>query len=228
VKVFILQEKDLRQLIKPTPFVFEHLKQEWKAQAKVRGMHSFGERNPMYGIAQSEDTRAKISAKARARFQDPVFREKFMNSERRRRYFESRRGVKTGSSVEKIALTCEFCGVVYRVMLGIAKRKNKRFCSYVCSVNAQHGKTATTDLEIQQKVLSFALSRANELFTVKLNRLKPLFQPLYESIAKEHGIVDIRTICHAVTGKACSRKELLFYLRSYVENVRGTTANLKQ
>ncbi|MBE9014131.1 hypothetical protein IQ250_28485, partial [Pseudanabaenaceae cyanobacterium LEGE 13415] len=42
VKVLILQEKDLRQLIRPTPFVFEHLKQEWKSQAKVRGMHSFG------------------------------------------------------------------------------------------------------------------------------------------------------------------------------------------
>lgn len=225
VKVLILQERDLRQLIKPTPFVFEHLRQEWKSQAKVRGMHSFGERNPMYGVTQTESTKAKIAEKAKARFQDPVFREKFINSEKKKRYHESRRGVKIGSSVEKVSLICQFCGTVYQVMPFMANRKDKKYCSYPCSINAQHGKTATTETEIRRAAIDFALQHADELFTVRLNQLKPLFQPLYDSIAQKHGIIDIRTICHSVTGKPSSRKELLFYLKTSVENVRGAIAN---
>ncbi|MBE9010970.1 hypothetical protein IQ250_12200, partial [Pseudanabaenaceae cyanobacterium LEGE 13415] len=180
---------------------------------------------PMYGVTQTEITKAKIAAKAKARFQDPVFREKFINSEKKRRYHESRRGVKVGSSVEKVSLTCQFCGAICQMMPSMANRKDKKYCSYTCSVNAQHGKTVTTDLEIRQAALDFALQHEDELFTVRLNRLKPLFQPLYDSIAEKHGIVDIRTICQAVTGKPCSRKELLFYLRASVENVRGAIAN---
>lgn len=225
VKVIVIQEKDLRCLIKSTPFVFEQLRQEWKSQAKVRGMNNFGHRNPMYGVSQSESTKAKIAAKAKARFQDPVFREKFLNSDRKRRYHESRKGIKTGPLVERVSLVCGFCGKVFSVTPGMAKRKGKQFCSYTCSVSAQHGKTATTDLEIREQVLAFAVDHAEEIFSVKLNKLKPLFEPLYSSLAQQYGIVDIRTICQMVAGEPCSRKALLFHLRAYVENVRGTTAN---
>jgi hypothetical protein len=224
-KVTILQEKDLRQLIKPLPFVFEHLKQEWKSQAKVRGMNSFGSRNPMYGISQSAATKAKISAKAKARFQDPVFRDKFINSEKRKNHHKLRQGRKIGPLVERVSLTCLFCETTFVVMPGMAKRANKKFCSYRCSVSAQHGKTATTDVEVKQTVLAFAKIHADELFSVKLNKLKLLFQPLYSAIAQKYGIHDIRTICQMVVGYPCSRKELLFHLRAYVENVRGTTTN---
>lgn len=224
-QVVVIQEKDLRSLIKSTPFVFEQLRREWKSQAKVRGMEISGQRNPMYGITQSEDTRAKIAAKAKARFQDPVFRAKFLNSDRKRRYHESRKGVKTGPLVERVSIICKYCGTEFWVTPGMARRKGKQFCSYTCSVNAQHGKTATTGLEIREQVLAFALDHAEDLFSVKLNKLKPLFAPLYNSIAEQHGIIDIRTICQTVVGKPCSRKELLFFLRAYVENVRGTTAN---
>lgn len=224
-KVTILQEQDLRQLIKPMPFVFEHLKQEWKSQAKVRGMDSFGPRNPMYGVSQSDATKAKISARAKARFEDPVFREKFINSEKRKSHHKSRQGIKAGPVVERVSLTCLFCGLNFLMVPGMAKRANKKFCSYRCSVSAQHGKTATTDLEVKQTVLTFAEINADELFSVKLNSLKSLFQPLYSAIAQEYGIRDIRTICQMVVGQPCSRKELLFHLRAYVENVRGATTN---
>lgn len=52
-KVAIVQEKDLRQLIKPTPFVFEHLKQEWKSRAKVRGQHSECKNDMLDGYRQT-------------------------------------------------------------------------------------------------------------------------------------------------------------------------------
>ena len=223
VKVTILQEKDLRTLIKPTPFVFEHLKQEWKSHARVRGMNSFGKRNPMYGVTQSESTRAKIRAKAKARFADPVFKEKFLNSPKRKAHHLSRKGKKTGPLVPRITLICEMCRKNFEVLPH--KVSQRKFCSKHCSVEAQHGKTTLTDSGIQALAHTFALENSEKLFSVKLNNLKELFQPLWDSIAKEYKILDIRTISKIVVGKPCSRKDFLYYLRSYLQNVRGTTAN---
>jgi hypothetical protein len=223
VKVTILQEKDLRQLIKPTPFVFEHLKQEWKSFTKARRMESFGTRNPMYGVTQSEITKAKISAKATERFADPSFREKFLNSPKRKAYHESRKGKKTGLLVPRITLTCQMCQKSFEVIQH--KASQRRFCSKHCSVQAQHGKTMDTDFGILTLVHTFALDNSEALFSVNLNRLKDLFQPLYDSIKKEYNILDTRTICQIVVGKPCGRKEFLYYLRSHLQNVRGTTAN---
>lgn len=221
VKIIIFQEKDLRQLIKPTPFVFEHLKLEWKSIAQVRGMDNFGERNPMYGVPQSETTKAKIRAKAKARFSDPSFREKFLNSPKRLAYHQLRKGKITGPLVPRIELRCEMCGKPFKVLPH--KADVRRFCSKTCSIQVQHGKTATTDAAIQTLAHTFALDKSEELFTVKLNKLKGLFQPLYDSITKEHNILDIRTISQIVVGEPCNRKEFLYYLRSYVQNVRGAT-----
>lgn len=222
-KITVLQEKDLRQLIKPTPFVFECLKQEWKTNTKVRGMDNFGKKNPMYGVTQSESTRAKISAKAKARFSDPLFRKKFLNSPKRLAYNQSRLGKQTGSLVPRVSIACEMCGITFEVMPH--KANKRRFCSKSCSIQVQHGKNATTNAAIQTLAHTFALGNSEELFTVKLNKLKELFQPLCDSIKKEHNILDIRTISQIVVGKPCSRKELLYYLRSYVQNVRGAITN---
>lgn len=224
-KVTILQEKDLRQLIKDTPFVFEHLKQEWKSHAKVRGMDNFGKRNPMYGVAQSESTKAKIKAKANARFTDPSFKDKFLNSPKRKAYHESRKGKKTGALVPRFILTCEICQNSFEVIQH--KASKRRFCSRHCSIQAQHGKTSRTNSDIQTLAHTFALDNYETLLSVKLNKLKELFQPLYHSIQKEHNILDIRTICQIVAGKPCSRKELLYYLREYAQKVRGATAKNK-
>ena len=61
----------------------------------------------------------------------------------------------------------------------------------------------------------------------ELNKLKSFFQPLWDSIQKEHNILDIRTICQIVVGKPCSRKEFLYHLQSYVQKVRGATGNIE-
>ena len=37
--------------------------------------------------------------------------------------------------------------------------------------------------------------------------------------------VEIKGVFNIVVGKPCSRKDVLYYLRSYVQNVRGTNAN---
>lgn len=191
-KVTILQERDLRKLIKPTPFVFEQLKQEWKTRTKVRGMDSFGQRNPMYGVKHSESTKAKISAKAKARFADPKFREKFLNSPKRKEYYQSRKGQKTGHLVPRFTLICEICKQPFEVIQH--KASKRRFCSKHCAIQAQHGKTATTDSAIELLAYTFAIDNHEQLFSVKLNKLREFFQPLCDRIEREHNIVDIRTI----------------------------------
>jgi hypothetical protein len=70
---------------------------------------------------------------------------------------------------------------------------------------------------------TFAIDNHEQLFSVKLNKLREFFQPLCDRIEREHNIVDIRTICHIVVGKPSSRKDFLYHLRSYVQNVRGAT-----
>lgn len=225
VKVSILQEKDLRQLIKPTPFIFEHLKQEWKSLAKVRGMNSFGNKNPMYGVNQTQETRAKIRAKAKARFADPKFKEKFLNSPKWKAYHQSRKGQKTGLIAPRYTLICELCQKNFEVIRH--KVSQRRFCSKHCSVQAQHGKTSITNSGIQALAYTFALDNSEKLYSLKLNKLKEVFQPLWDLIQEEYNILDIRTICQIVVGQPCSRKEFLYYLQSYVQNVRGATGNIE-
>ena len=226
VKVTILQETDLRQLIKNTPFVFEHLKQEWKSHAKVRGMNNFGKRNPMYGVSQSETTKAKIKAKAKARFADPVFKEKFISSPKRKAYHESRKGKKTGELAPRFLITCDFCQNSFEVVPHKASKRH--FCSTSCAVQLRRGKAITTDSDIQKLAYAFALDYYEELTTVKLNNLKSVFQILQASIHEHSNIQDIRTISRIVTGAPCSRKELLYHLREYAQKVRGATAKIKQ
>ncbi len=124
---------------------------------------------------------------------------------------------------DKYFLCCEMCHKNFEVLPH--KVSQRKFCSKHCSVEAQHGKTTLTDPGIQALAHSFALENSEKIFSVKLNKLKQLFQPLWDSIAKEYKILDIRTISKIVVGKPCSRKDFLYYLRSYVQNVRGTTAN---
>ena len=63
---------------------------------------------------------------------------------------------------------------------------------------------STTNSDIQTLAHTFALDNYETLLSVKLNKLKELFQPLSDSIQKEHNILDIRTICQIVTSKPCS------------------------
>ena len=223
VKVNLIQEPDLRILIKSTPLIFEHLKNEWKEVAKVRGMSISGSKNPMYGVVQTDSAKAKISAKAKERFNDPVYRAKWENSPKRKAYHVNRTGIKTGDLVPRYTLQCEFCNSDFVVIQGAAKIR--RFCSKRCAIQTNRGKTITTNLEVRELAHNFALNNSDKLFTTKLNKLKPLFQPLYDEVLEAHNIMDTRTIALMTMGKSVSRKEFLYYLRDYVQKVRGTIEN---
>jgi len=111
--VEIFQEPDLRKLIRPTPFVFEQLKREWKQVAQGLGMDTSGENNPRYGVKQSASTRSKIAKKAKARLQDPEYRKKWdasrRNSEKVERNIENLRQYNE-QRYYQVFENCKYCG----------------------------------------------------------------------------------------------------------------------
>lgn len=225
--VEIFQEPDLRKLIRPTPFVFEQLKREWKQVAQGLGMDTSGENNPRYGVKQSASTRSKIAKKAKARLQDPEYRKKWdasrRNSEKVKRNIENLRQYNE-QRYYQVFENCKYCGQRYEVMY----RKNNppKYCSPKCSVSDVRGKTSPEASQaVQILALAFARQNTEAIMSCKLNKIKPLFQPFYDQISELHDIQDERTLSKALLGRQTSRKEMLFYFQRLVEKVLGTMGN---
>lgn len=226
VKVKILQERDLRELIKTTPFVFERLRREWKAQAGAFGMDTSGRNNPRYGVQFSEETKAKIAAKAKARMQDPVYKEKWLTA--------NLAHTKSPDNIERlrqlnqrfhlVTLTCSLCHKPFSVQPN--KAKKRLYCSHLCSANGQFSKYAHgEDIEIQKVALEFAQTNAKSILTAKFNKIKPTLASFYERVYQISGIQDERTLSKVLLGRVGNRKEILYYFRSLVENVLGANVN---
>lgn len=226
VKVQILQERDLRQLIRSTPFVFEHLKKEWKALAGAFGMDTSGENNPRYGVRFSSETRAKISAKAKARMLDPEYKERWLasNVTRLRGPENLQRLREFNSRFEKASLNCAFCGRMFQVIP--SKAQKRMYCSHACSANDQFSKFSHGELEkIQEAAVDFARQNAEAILSAKLNKIRPVLAGFYEQAYQISGIKDERTLSKALLGRMTNRKEILYYFRSLVEKVLGANTN---
>lgn len=225
VTVKIIQEKDLRQMIRSTPMVYEHLKKEWKQLAKGFGMDTSGENNPRYGAKVSNITRAKIAARAKSRMEDPEYKRKWLearkNSEKVQRQTDR---LKAYNFVKqyRVFVTCQQCEKEFEVLY--RKNKPQQFCSYNCSNAATFSKTSSENSSLIQKMaLDFAKNHAQAILSCKLNKIKPVLQPFYDQIEQKFGIKDERTLSKALLGYQTNRKEVLVCFRSLVENVLGTT-----
>lgn len=224
-RVLILQERDLRLLIRSTPFVFEHLKRDWKQLANGLGMDTSGKNNPRYGVSQSESTRSKIAEKARLRLQDPDYRQKWersrKNSQKVRQQTERLKQYNLDRQYQ-VFVTCQYCGQTFEALY----RKNNppQYCSRKCSVSAVRGKTSPEVAEaIQGLALEFAKANSEAILACKLNAIRPVLQPFYEEVCQLYNIQDERTLSKALLGHQASRKAILAYFRSLVEKVLGTT-----
>lgn len=227
VRVKIIQEKDLRQLIRSTPFVFEHLKREWKQIAKGLGMDTSGANNPRYGIKASEITRAKIAQKAKSRLQNPEFKQKWVqaraHSDKVKQQTE-RLQAYNRQRYYQVFVTCQYCRQEFEVMF----RKNapQKYCSYHCSVNAVRSKTSPENAQaIQAIAVEFAKTYPHEIMQCKLNRIKPLLEPFYQQVEQAFDIQDERTLSKALLGEQTNRKAMLQYFQTLVEKVLGANAN---
>lgn len=225
--VQVLQEKDLRQIIRSTPFVFEHLKKEWKQKAKQLGMDTSGSNNPRYGVRASESTRAKISQKAKARMQDSQYKHKWIEaqkkSEKVKRQTERLKQYNIQRSYQ-VFVTCQHCNQEFEALY--RKNRPQKYCSYRCSIDANHSKTLSETSEAMKEIaFEFAKTYPNEIMLCKLNKIKPLLDPFYKEVFTRFGIRDKRTIAKALLGQQTNRKAILYYFRSLVEKVLGANAN---
>ncbi len=223
----IFQERDLRKLVRSTPFVFEQLKREWKQVAQALGMDTSGENNPRYGVKQSVSTRSKIAKKAKARLQDPEYRKKWdasrKNSEKVQRQTEKLK-VYNAERYYQVFETCRYCNKRYEVTY--RKYDPPKYCSRKCSVSDVRGKTSPEASEaIQLLALEFARCNAEAILKCKLNKIKPLLKPFYEQVNAQYDIQDERTLSKALLGRQTGRKEMLHYFQDLVEKVLGTIGN---
>lgn len=223
--VLVLQEHDLRQLIRSTPFVFEHLRQEWKQLANGLGMDTSGENNPRYGVVQSDSTRSKIAEKARLRLQDPTYRQKWEESRRKSPKVQKQIERLKQYNLERqrqVFVTCQYCGQTFEALY--RKSNPPQYCSRKCSVSAVRGKITPAVVEaIQELALVFAKANSDAILSCKLNAIRPLLQPFYDEVSRQYNIQDERTLSKALLGHQASRKDILIYFRSLVEKVLGTT-----
>ena len=227
VVVKVIQEKDLRRLISPTPFVFEHLKREWKQIARGLGMDTSGVNNPRHGVEVSEVTKAKIAQKAKSRMQNLDYRQKWTEARNKSDKVKQQTERLRQYNLERyyqVFVTCQYCKQEFEVMF--RKNNPQKYCSYKCSVNATRSKTFPENAQaIQAMAVEFAKKHPNKILACKFNKIKPLLEPFYEQVHQQFGIQDERTLSKALLGKQTSRKDVLRYFRSLVEKVLGANAN---
>lgn len=225
VTVKILQEQDLRKLIRSTPFVYEQLKREWKQIASGLGMDTSGVNNPRHGAIVSQTTKSKIAQKAKARFQDANYRQKWQEarsrSEKVRRQTERLKRYNL-QRYYQVFTTCHLCGKKFEVLYH--KNNPQKYCSYHCSVNATRSKTLPDQARAIQAIANdFARAYPEAIMACKFNKIKPVLAPFYQQVYDQFGIQDERTLSKALLGQQTNRKAILRYFRSLVENVLGAT-----
>lgn len=223
--IFLLTEPDLRKLLRTTNLRFDVLRKEWKETATLH-MKRDGENNPRYGVACSDQTKKKIGLKALARMADPEYKKKWLKGA----LSWSRKGINRGHRVARIQKNCQRCGTLFEV----APYQQKRiYCSQQCNCEAMSQKGADAEKkkrepinsQIKEIAIAFAKENQDQILTAHFNRISVLLDPMFKQIEKEVGVKDKRTISKAIVGKPSSRKEMLRYLQSFIENVRGTIAN---
>lgn len=216
--VKVIQEKEIRSLLKSTPYTFNELKTEWKQIAQGLGMDLSGENNPRFGVRLSSQTKSKISERAKQRFQDPNFKAKMKAA-----LAKAVRKPFNPNPPQRVALTCLFCGNSFE---DIPCRASKRmYCSYNCLARNEFSKRHNGQDEIVRHLaLAFSQQNSESILNCKLNKIKPVLEGFYLEVLEATTIKDVRTISFILLGRYGSRKEVLRYFQDLVENVFGTAA----
>lgn len=229
-KITVVQEKDLRKLIKSTPFLFSQLTTEWKKIATSFGIDTTGKNNPRYGVTFSQETKDKIATKAKARMQDSVYKSKWLkaqaNSEKVKantiRLGQARKSVK----LKPYDVICSYCQKVFNIQHRWQLRNKQRYCSTDCACKASFKKrNEEVSSLIKNIAFEYAIKQREEIVRAKMNKIKPILSDFYNIVFNLTGIKDVRTICQVLLGSNSNRKELIYYFRSLVENVLETSAN---
>jgi hypothetical protein len=225
--VTILQDNDLRKLIRTTPFVYEHLRQEWKLQSMGLGMDTSGSNNPRYGATLSQETKDKIAKKAKLRFQNPEYKEQWSLGRRNSlRVQKQTANLQQFNDLKKkplVTLVCEICEKDF--LTKNWSKETRRFCSRRCGVIAQRGNGIKFSSQIKSLAIQYAKENQQSIMNCKLNKVNSVLSGFYLKVEEAFGVKDIRTLTEAVLGHKGGRKDLLMYFRTLVENVLRTEVN---
>lgn len=221
IKVLILQESDLRKLLKPTPLVFSHLQKEWVSRSRVFGLNTAGKNNPRYGVTLSSATRSKIGAKARERFKDPIYvkkwKESCLKSEKVQANTERLAQMARDSKLPSKSAVCSHCKQEFLQSEYFQIAKNTQYCSRFCAIQVNIRKASPEKIKAVKLIAqSFAQDNQEQLKNLKWNKLKEVMSPFYSEVFEKTGIKDIRTICTVLLGSESNRKELAKFLQSLV------------
>ena len=231
-KVVILQEKDLRKLIKNTSLVFERLKQDWISQARVFGLDTSGKNNPRYGVTFSESTKQKISDKAKERMSDPLYKAKWVEAQNNsvkvqeniKRLAQS--AIDSKLEIKPVKAICLYCQTNFTLETYAQIYTKQQYCSRKCGIRSHRAKTGINNVAVIKKLaLDYAKFNPDKIMSSKLSKIKDTLDCFYTQVHEATGITDIRTICVALLGSSSNRKELLRYFQSLVENLLRANAN---
>lgn len=240
IPVKLYTEEDVRKIYrKEMEDNYHNVIEEWKETEGVTlGEYDMrGENNPMYGVKHSEETKRKISEKAKERFEDPngkarITQTNKMIESNRKNNFDFLRGER----VKRIKVKCEGCGEYF-----VKKETvDKRFCNFECFTKSDWNRKRMSKvfnkeiLETKERrrsmkntILMWTEENQERVVKIKLNDIKRNLKPLYDIIEEEYDVVDMRTINKSIFGEDRGRKEMVLYLKDYIhllENICQTEA----
>lgn len=177
-----------------------------------------GKINPHYNLKHSDESKKLIGASTRgrwARTPEVYLEASKKGALRAKKLF-------TGQErVERFQKRCPVCDKRFLVI----KSTNKECCSTRCSNTLKSHKGAKVVYdnakivrnEIKAYTLEWALNNRELILETPYNKITTNLKILFDDIEDKFGIKDLRIISRAMFGKDKGRKELLRYLKEYVQ-----------
>lgn len=227
INIDILTSKDIENLLKSIYLPVHDLKIYWKSVATNHTDVS-GKKNPRYGAKVSKSTLDKMSIGIKEAWKRPEVRKKYMTAIKN----QDRTFLKGRIKSPRVSWYCPACNLELHITETQAFKK--KFCSLDCgnriTIQAARNQLIINRTNHAQSLTTLVLNWAEEnkdLFgsKIKLNKLRLILNPLLDYVETTTGIKDTRSICLALGITSLSRKDLVLYLKSHIENICGTVEN---
>lgn len=225
--VTMITEKDIRKIyLEHMSERYDKVINSWKDSdgTKLNQYDMNGENNPMFGKVQSDETRKKISDKAKERYYEGSIHRKLttdkMIASNRERNFDFLRGERTPRDIR----VCRGCNKEFRVI----ETAEKVYCSHECFTESNKermsriGKAEVQKYQdrrdlIKEDMLAWAVDNKDSVMNTKLNSINTSFKGMYSMIEGKYDVVDERTIARALMGEELGRKAMVKYLQNYLK-----------
>lgn len=229
IKVDVYDVDKIIELCKENDLKFYTLTKQWKKDSTLTSSDiCSGENNPMYGTHHTDETKAKLRAKALKQWERD--REYIIARTREEMAKVDMKEIARKSNrhfANYIQKECLYCGKTFNVSEGTIKAKNKKYCSVKCAnthknkTNPLVGKKSNLPKkEIKNKILNICIENKEKVLEAKLNNITIIINELFNDLMVEYNIKDVRTLiwCY-FDNHEYYRKDFIKSLKQYLENV---------